>query len=42
MESATVSSTRLTEERDFDVLSPRIWRLGDMSAKHALLKAGAG
>ena len=34
--------SRLTEGRDFGVLSPRSWRLGDMSAKHALLKAGAG
>ncbi|MEN9931961.1 MAG: hypothetical protein RIS17_534 [Pseudomonadota bacterium] len=32
----------LTEGKDFGVLSPRSWRLGDMSAKHALLKAGAG
>lgn len=34
--------SKLTEGRDFGVLSPRSWRLGDMSAKHALLKAGAG
>lgn len=34
--------SRLTEGKDFGVLSPRSWRLGDMSAKHALLKAGAG
>lgn len=34
--------SKLTEGKDFGVLSPRSWRLGDMSAKHALLKAGAG
>ncbi|WP_165768594.1 LysR family transcriptional regulator [Sandarakinorhabdus cyanobacteriorum] len=34
--------SRLTEGKDFGVLSPRSWRLGDMSAKHALLKSGAG
>lgn len=34
--------SRLTEGKDFGVLAPRSWRLGDMSAKHALLKAGAG
>lgn len=34
--------SRLTAGRDFGVLSPRSWRLGDMGAKHALLKAGAG
>lgn len=34
--------SRLTAGRDFGVLSPRSWRLGDLGAKHALLKAGAG
>ncbi len=34
--------SQLTQGRDFGVLSARSWRLGDMSAKHALLKAGAG
>jgi DNA-binding transcriptional LysR family regulator len=32
----------LTEGRDFSVLSPRTWRLADLSAKHALLKEGLG
>jgi len=32
----------LTEGQDFGVLSPRTWRLGDLSAKHALLRAGLG
>jgi DNA-binding transcriptional LysR family regulator len=34
--------TKLTEGRDFGVLSPRTWRLGDLGAKHALLRAGLG
>jgi DNA-binding transcriptional LysR family regulator len=32
----------LTEGQDFGVVSPRTWRLGDLSAKHALLRAGLG
>ncbi|GMN12754.1 LysR family transcriptional regulator [Altererythrobacter sp. MTPC7] len=32
----------LTEGREFSVLSPRSWRLGDLGAKHALLKQGIG
>lgn len=32
----------LTAGRDFSVLSPRSWRLGDLGAKHALLKEGIG
>ncbi len=32
----------LTDGRDFSVLSPRTWRLADLSAKHALLKEGLG
>ena len=32
----------LTEGRDFSVLSPRTWRLGDLGAKHALLLEGIG
>ena len=32
----------LTEGRDFSVLSPRSWRLGDLGAKHDLLKEGIG
>jgi len=34
--------SQLTEGRDFGVLSPRTWRLGDLGAKHALLRAGLG
>ncbi|MCP5397178.1 MAG: LysR family transcriptional regulator [Sphingomonadaceae bacterium] len=32
----------LTEGREFAVLSPRSWRLADLSAKHALLREGIG
>lgn len=32
----------LTEGREFSVLSPRTWRLGDLGAKHALLLEGIG
>lgn len=32
----------LTEGREFSVLSPRSWRLGDLGAKHALLVEGIG
>jgi DNA-binding transcriptional LysR family regulator len=32
----------LTEGQDYGVFSLRTWRLGDLSAKHALLKAGLG
>lgn len=32
----------LTRGRDFSVLSPRTWRLGDLGAKHALLLEGIG
>jgi DNA-binding transcriptional LysR family regulator len=35
-------ASRLTEGRDFGVLSLRTWRLGDLGAKHALLVAGLG
>ena len=31
-----------TQGRDFNVLSTRTWRIGDMGAKHALLLAGLG
>jgi DNA-binding transcriptional LysR family regulator len=34
--------SRLTEGRDFWVLSPRTWRVGDLSSKRELLKAGLG
>ncbi len=34
--------SRLTEGRDFGVYTGRSWRLGDLGAKHALLKAGLG
>ncbi len=32
----------LTDGQDFGVISPRTWRLGDLGAKHALLRAGLG
>jgi DNA-binding transcriptional LysR family regulator len=34
--------TTLTEGQDFGVLSPQTWRLADLSAKNAFLKAGLG
>jgi DNA-binding transcriptional LysR family regulator len=34
--------TVLTAGRDFGVLSPLTWRLADLGAKHAFLKAGLG
>lgn len=34
--------TSLTEGQDFGVFALRTWRLGDLSAKHALLLAGLG
>lgn len=34
--------SRLTEGRDFSVVSPRTWRLADLGAKHALLREGIG
>ncbi len=34
--------SRLTEGRDFGVLAVNTWRLGDLGAKHALLRAGVG
>jgi DNA-binding transcriptional LysR family regulator len=34
--------TTLTEGRNFGVLSPHTWRLADLGAKHAFLKAGLG
>jgi DNA-binding transcriptional LysR family regulator len=34
--------TALTHGRDFGVLSPLTWRLADLGAKHAFLKAGLG
>jgi len=34
--------TALTEGKDFGVVSPLTWRLADMGAKHAFLKAGLG
>jgi DNA-binding transcriptional LysR family regulator len=34
--------TVLTEGRDFGVLSPVTWRLADLGAKHAFLRAGLG
>lgn len=32
----------LTAGRDFGVVSPSVWRLADLGAKHAFLKAGLG
>ncbi len=34
--------SRFTEGQDYSVLSPRTWRLADLSAKHALLREGIG
>ena len=34
--------TELTSGRDFGVLSPLTWRLADLGAKHAFLRAGLG
>ncbi len=34
--------TALTEGRDYAVLSPLTWRLADLGAKHAFLRAGLG
>jgi DNA-binding transcriptional LysR family regulator len=34
--------TTLSEGRDYAVLSPRTWRLADLGAKHAFLRAGLG
>ncbi len=34
--------TLLSEGRNFGVLSPKTWRLADMGAKHAFLRAGFG
>lgn len=34
--------SRLSEGRDLGVLSPRTWRLSDLGAKHAFLRAGLG
>ncbi|MBQ5949068.1 LysR family transcriptional regulator [Massilia sp. ST3] len=32
----------LTEGRNYGVLSPQVWRLADLGAKHAFLRAGLG
>ncbi|MEW4447585.1 LysR family transcriptional regulator [Qipengyuania sp. JC766] len=34
--------SQLTRGREFSVMSARTWRLGDLAAKHALLKEGLG
>jgi DNA-binding transcriptional LysR family regulator len=34
--------TALTSGRDFGVVSPLTWRLADLGAKHAFLRAGLG
>lgn len=35
-------SSPLTQGRDFGVVGRQTWRLGDLGAKHALLRSGAG
>jgi DNA-binding transcriptional LysR family regulator len=35
-------SSHMTDGQDFGVIALRSWRLGDLGAKHALLKAGLG
>ena len=37
-----IDRTTLTEGQNFGVLSPLIWRLADLGAKHAFLRAGFG
>jgi DNA-binding transcriptional LysR family regulator len=32
----------LTQGRDFSVMSPHVWRLSDLGAKHAFLRSGIG
>ena len=32
----------LSGDRDYGVFSPKTWRLADLGAKHAMLKAGLG
>lgn len=34
--------SRFTEGQDYSVMSPKTWRLADLSAKHALLREGIG
>jgi DNA-binding transcriptional LysR family regulator len=34
--------SELSQGREFGVLSPRTWRLADLGAKHAFLRAGLG
>ncbi len=34
--------SQLTAGRDFGVMSPQVWRLADLGAKHAFLRAGLG
>lgn len=34
--------SNLTQGREFGVMSPRIWRLANLGAKHAFLRAGLG
>jgi len=34
--------SELTKDKEFGVISPRTWRLADLGAKHALLRAGVG
>jgi hypothetical protein len=39
---ALSNRTKLSEGREFAVFSPLTWRLADLGAKHAFLKAGLG
>ena len=42
MQLVLTDRTTLSEGKSFGVLSPLIWRLADLGAKHAFLKAGLG
>ncbi len=42
MQLVLTDRTALSEGKSFGVLSPLIWRLADLGAKHAFLKAGLG
>ncbi len=42
MQLVLTDRTALSQGRDFGVLSALTWRLADLGAKHAFLKAGLG
>ncbi len=42
MQLVLTDRSDLTQGQDFGVLSPETWRLADLGAKHALLRAGLG